>query len=44
MSEIDYETYAKATRPAAESVELTVEAEAQGIARRFRQIPEVKLG
>jgi hypothetical protein len=35
MSEVDYGTYAKATTPAREAFVLTVESEAQGLARRI---------
>jgi hypothetical protein len=36
MSDIDYATYAKATTPAMEPVDLTVEQEALGLARQIK--------
>lgn len=37
MSEVDHATYAKATTPARDAFTLTVEDEAQGMARRIRE-------
>jgi hypothetical protein len=37
MSEVDASVYAKGTVPALEPVELSVEEEAQGLARRIRK-------